>query len=1241
MNYKKIKNKTYLEIGGLIKYSLALIVLSLISLGAYAENKLFDLSVDYETNPRVIENPKPVFSWKLASGAQKKFSIKVLTEKGVPVWSSGVLDTDMSVGVDYAGAPLMPKTKYLWHVAVWDDSGSELDASAWFETGFMGKQDKVFPGSKWIGGDPSDLPFWSNYLTVFKLNFDIRLDQKNKTERARFLFGGNDPRLLDRNFNLMGVSSENNEAYIALELNIKKLLTSQGTAELNIYRAGYINNEDARAPLVSLKIPESIINPSNLYKTHRFYLESVFGLINIYIDGQDNEHRITLSADQQMSYIPQGLNLNPMAFGGALKPSGGPGDYVAYPALASIGFSVAKGQAAYFSNIEVRNYRKPSNILFAAGKPFGNSGASVYPEIFVGSTNDDELNRAANGAYYVNAKYKSVKVLADPSRLSTPMLRTEFSLASKKIISAKIYATARGIYELYVNGARVGESYFAPGLAQYNKHQPYQSYDVTSLLKAGRANALGVWMSEGWWSGNITYTGTNWNYFGDRQSFLGKLIVTYADGTEQSINTDPGSWKVFLGGPIRYGSLFQGEIYDARLEKRVGNWSQPDFDAKDWKMATEVPLEGSAYFDKKYEGYINREQIYDYDNADLTGQLGESPGVVDRLVAKSVRKIDSGVYIYDMGQNMVGFPQISLKKSTVGQRITLRYAEMLYPELPKYKGLSGKLMTENFRAAMVQDVFFAKGGAAVIHPRFTFHGYRYLEVSGIDKPLPLAAVQGLVISSVKSLDADYETSNPLVNKLWKNITWSMRGNFLSIPTDTPARNERMGWSGDLNMFARTAGLISNLDPFLRRHMLALKDIQAVNGRFPDVAPLGGGFGGILWGSLGVTIPWELYLQYGDLATLKENYPAMKHYADYLWGRIDPASNILLDGPLGDWLSPENNKNDNTLLWESYHLHVLDVLSKSAGLLGKLDDMALFKQHYAQRKEFFNRTYFDQATGRSINSGMIAGFIVDPAKAGKVDKDIKGKFVDSQASYAIPIMMGVLTKEVAANAMNNLAETVLRHNADDQGVIRPTCSLMTGFIGTASLMPALSKANRPDVAYCLLQQESYPSWLYSVVNGSTTIWERLNSYTSDDGFGQNNSMNSFNHYSFGAVGAWMIGDSLGIKIDENSPAFKHIIFKPQPDPSGRMTWARGYINSMYGHIKSEWKIEGDTIVYSFSVPANTTASFYVHAENPGGLKAIDDDGRSLQITGFNNGLANYELKPGNYRVYSSRAGIGMH
>jgi alpha-L-rhamnosidase len=1185
--------------------------------------------VEYSEKPLGVDAAAPRFSWKMSAPEdvrgyfQTAYRILVTDPGGGVMWDSEKTESDISLGIQYAGMPLEAATRYDWTVTVWDQTGVPASESSWFETGLMADDDAsdAWEGARWIGGGGEDLVLFSHYLSVFKLQYTLQLDNASGSSRAGFVYGANDARLMDRDKNIFNIESGEDESFIRIDLDTRPMDEAGGNpAELRIYRAGYHLDDDPKIPLKRIEISSDIINLKNRYDSHTVCVESVFGTTRIYLDGTDEAHEITRGEGLSMGpFSTPGINLNPVGSGG---------DYISFPMLADIGFAVPAGQAARFSNIRVRHYRSPSNVLFEAGTAASEEQGDGDVFMAAAHNGDVAVSREEAG-YMVDGGRSGALVTADPSRNAMPMLRTQFDLGEKKIENARLYVTARGIYEVYINGSRVGEDWFNPGLTQYNVTHMYQTYDVTDLLQTGGENVLGAQLGEGWWSGNITFTGGNWNYFGDRQSLLAKLVVSYDDGTRAVVTTGEDGWKYFEDGPVRYGSFFQGEVYDATREAAVAGWCEPGFDDAAWKPAVLVPLEGTAYTGTS-TGMDGVASDFNYDRFSLVGQVGENARVVETLTAKSMEAVRPGIYVYDMGQNMVGVPRIQIDGSP-GQQVTLRYAETLYPDLPEYGENIGMVMLENIRAALAQDIHILKGGAEVLQPRFTFHGYRYLEITGVDTPPAPEAVQGLVVSSVEGLTADYDSSNPKVNQLWENIVWSMRGNFLSIPTDCPQRNERMGWSGDLSVFSRSATYLSDVEQFLTRHMTAMRDVQRSDGRFTDVAPLGGGFGGILWGSAGVTVAWEAYQQYGDLQLLRDHYAAMKQYVDYLETSIDPETGVMSEGPLGDWLSPEGDKNDSPLLWCAYYVYDLDILAQVAEILGEAEDAETFRRQYRLRKEHFNDTFVDPETGRTITSDFVsAGFGPLPEDTGETG----GKMVDTQTSYAVPLALGVFSEENVPAAARHLADACGRENKDDDGAARPPYSLMTGFIGTAWISRALSENGYPDIAYRLLQQETYPSWLYPVDQGATTIWERLNSYTVEAGFGGNNSMNSFNHYSFGAVGQWLMANSLGIARDEESPGFKHFILKPEPDPTGEMTFAEGRYDSVYGRIQSGWTLGGGMLTYTAVVPANTIATLYL----PGAAGDITEgdfpagDARGVTFIKEAAGRSIYRLASGTYRFH---------
>lgn len=1189
----------------------------------FGQVRLDNLQVEYQTTPLGMDILAPRFSWQMAEALGKRgqyqtaYQIKVTDEHNKPVWDSGKVQSDVSLGIGYQGEKLQPTTRYSLEVSAWDQDQKKAVTTSWFETGLLNPDPamSVWDGAKWIGGTDEDVVLHSHYLSVYKMEYTLQLDQASKSTRAAFVFGGNDTRLMDRNKNIQGVEVGKDQSYIAFELDLRDMEKNKdGQAKFHVYRVGYAPEDTSEKPFKSFNVPIALLNQQNKYDKQTFFVECNFGVFDVYLGTPKKEHKIVFTdTPSPSSFANNGLNLNPVGNGN---------NYISFPMVADIGFKMEPSQKAIFSDVKIKNYRTPSNVLFQE-----NVTTNTYDGIFKNFQSSGVLS-VKEGSYQLNGNKSGVVILADPSKNAAPMLRTEFATQGKKIQKARLYITSRGIYEAYLNGKRIGQDYFNPGLTQYNKTHMYQTYDVTEMLQENGKNAFGVWLGEGWWSGNITYSGENWNYFGDRQSLLSKLVITYDDKTEQIITSNDREWKIFTEGPIRYGSFFQGEVYDARKEHFIENWSSVGFDGAQWKNAVEVPLMGNSVMGS-YLNAQGRPVEMDYGQQQIIGQMGGNAKVVMELTAQSMEEVRPGVYVYDMGQNMVGVPKISLPNGKSGDTITLRYAEVKYPDLPEYGENVGMVMLENIRAALTQDQYIRKGGNETIQPRFTFHGYRFLEITGIDKPLPLADVKGLVISSIDQLSSSYSTSNDLVNKLWENITWSFRGNFLSIPTDTPARNERMGWSGDINVFSKAATYLGNVEPFLNRHLLAMRNIQFDNGRFTDVAPVGGGFGGTLWGSAGMVIPWELYQQYGDLAVLQEHYGAMKKYMAFLASKENDKG-ILDEGPLGDWLSPENAKNDNTALWNAYQVYDLDILAKTASILGKEQEAQDFRKQYEQRKSFFNSTYVDAESHKTLHTGHEGVNFGPPIPEDQKPKP--GDEVDSQASYAIPLALNVFDENHKPFAKQYLADAVARKNTDDSGVLRPEYALMTGFIGTASLNEALSQNGLDAHAYRLLQQTSYPSWLYSVVNGATTIWERLNSYTVEDGFGGNNSMNSFNHYSFGAVAAWMYNYSLGIQRDPESPGFKHFILKPTPDPDGTMSWAKGFYDSMYGRIVSEWELKNDHWIFTTEIPANTTATVYLKANSQNDITVSDKKGnqvKDLTILPKKDGYMVLELKSGSY------------
>ena len=1139
------------------------------------------MTVNGLENCASVDSQHPVFGWQIDGERmiQRSWRVTVLDKEEI-LWDSGTVQSSRMYGITYEGKPLASEQAYTWKVIIEDENGCSEEGVSSFETAFFDHSMKAWDGAEWIG--TNHLSLNTSALTVFKMNCTLALNQN--VQRAGFMFGGDDERLMDENRNLYGMHNSAGESWCALMLDVSGMEKGE-CAKLLVYRKNY-TPDDTDAPLVSCDISPEIINAGNRFDEHTLYMECEFGQLELYVDGEDGEHSLLPPVSDNMLFnMNRRINVNPMGRGG---------DYICYPDLGRIGFIQDGEGNADFRQLQVRNYRKPCNVLYS-GKP--------------------EVNQ-----------------LTDVSHGANVMLASSVSL-KKNVRKARVYATARGVYELYINGRKVSEDMLAPGLLQYDRHHYYQVYDVTDQLCTGK-NGIGAVLAEGWFSGAISFSGSNWNYFGDRSSLLLKMSVEYDDGSREVFTTDHRKWKKYEDGPVRYASIFQGEERDMRLEDILNDFTKPDYDLENWENAEVIACDEtvSCVHEDTVTFTGSVEQGLDYERMQLYAQPDRSVRAVEKLTAVSVTEPRKGVFIYDMGQNMAGVEEI-LIDGREGQKIRMRFAEILYPELPEYKGYENTMMLENIRAARAEDIFVLREGKQILSPSFTYHGYRYVEITGIDEALPVENVRGLSISSLQEITADFKCSDPLINRLYQNIAWSFRDNYISIPSDCPQRNERMGWSGDLSVFSRTAVSMSMSAPFLHRHLQSMRDTQ-VNGRFADISPLGGGFGGTLWGSAGMTVPYEMYRQYGDVQIFEEHYDAMKSYMEFLKSTKNEQG-IVTDGPLGDWLSPENTMNESAYLWQCYYIFDLSIMAEAAEVLGRTEDAEVYRAEREQAKKDFIRIYIDQETGMSLfSSEEQAVGLNSPFEFGVKERiperTASGRYImDTQTSYAVPLALGVLDGDAAVKAAEYLDRACRRKNTDDLNETHEPYALMTGFIGTAWILQALSEYGYDETAWRMLKEKRYPSWLYPVWNGATTIWERLNSYTREKGFGGNNSMNSFNHYSFGAVGTWMRAYAGGVRRGSEPGTFR---IAPVPDLDGEVTWTEVSVKTVSGTYQVRWHRNGEKWEYVLDLPAGRMTSCTL----PAGCSAGELASRCLNTEGFINvreegDKVSFDAYPGHYEI----------
>ena len=831
--------------------------------------------------------------------------------------------------------------------------------------------------------------------------------------------------------------------------------------------------------------------------------------------------------------------------------------------LFGIGYRQPQGFDAVFSNIKLLNYKWDNLVL--------NSDPKTY-----------------------NAKGDNKAVLWMPgSDVNAPIMRKNVNVG-KEVKRARLYATARGAYWFYINGQRVGDGYLNPGWTDFRHRIMYNTYDVTQMLRQGN-NALGIELGHGWFCDDFGWAGAMWgDQYGYKPSALAMIKVEYTDGTNETFVTD-NTWKVYNGGPLYVNNLYHGVIYDARRE--VDGWKEPGFNDAAWEKVAILPPPPAS---TEIQGYVGLE---------IKNNI--------TLTAKKMTRIGNR-FIYDMGQNFAGVPRLKNMKGRKGQTITIHFAEMLYPEtVPEnprapltrehYERNKGQMYMDNYRSAISTDYYTFRGApeGETFEPPFTQHGYRYVSIDGLDEPLPLEDVEGIVLESVGEQISRYETSNADINQLFNNIVWGQRGNFLAVPTDCPQRDERLGWTGDANVFCRTSTYNMMTGPFFNRWFYTLRDQKSdngdVGGYYPSLggtkegAPRSGFERGCGWSDVTITVPWEMYQQYGDLGFVERHYGAMKDYMKFLESQ---AKDYIYPDAFywGDWLAPV--PTNISMLSTAYFGYDARLMREMAKALGKTDDAVYYDKLYRNISRAFCNYFFDSE-----------GYTIEGNHEGTPR-------MDTQTSYLLPLAFLELPEDLQQKAVKHLLEAIERSNYH----------LQTGFLGTPLLCNVLSNFGHNDIAYRLYTQTEYPSWLFPVKQGATTMWERWNSYTIKEGFGEV-SMNSFNHYAYGAIEEWIMSHNLGIQRDENRPGYKHILMQPKIDDT--FSFVKGGFRSVYGDIASAWEIKPSGTEIEFTIPANTTATFTLPVSSMDNLK-LKKGKKGVSSKSFDDGKAVYELKSGTYK-----------
>lgn len=758
-----------------------------------------------------------------------------------------------------------------------------------------------------------------------------------------------------------------------------------------------------------------------------------------------------------------------------------------------------------------------------------------------------------------------VKGKPAPSGPPAPYFRKEFRV-NKPVKSAVLSISARGMVVPRLNGKPVSDDVFAPEYTDYAKRIQYRTYDVARLLKRG-GNTLGAVVGDGWYTGYIGIIMIR-DFYGPRTGLLADLRIQYTDGTRDVIATD-AAWRC-AEGPIISSDMLLGENYDARRD--MPGWDRPGFDDSGWKNS----------------------EVLEPTDAVLTAQPSQPVRIVDSLKPVAVTEPKPGVFVFDMGQNFAGWARLTVK-GPAGTMVTLRFAEMVNPD--------GTIYTENLRNARSTDTYTLRGdGVEIWEPSFTFHGFRYVEVTGFPGTPTAKNITGRVITSTTPPAGSFTCSNPMVNRLWSNIRWSQLANFISIPTDCPQRDERQGWMGDAQIFFRTAAYNADVSAFFTKWMRDVNDEQSPEGAFRDTSPfVGHGLGGDgapAWGDAGVIVPWAFHTVYGDTLMLRSCWPFMEKWMSYL-ERLNP--DFVRKNPkhsYGDWLSI-NADTPKDLLATAYWADDARMMSRIAEILGIDDARARYDALFGSIRDAFRREF--------VTGGA----------------HIKG---ETQTGYLLALAMNLLPESSRADAAALLVKNIERNG----------WRLSTGFLGVRYLCPILTEKGYPDVAYRLLLQEEFPSWGYSIRHGATSIWERWNGWTAEKGF-FDPGMNSFNHYSLGSVGEWLYESVAGIGSDPDHPGYEHIVIRPVIGPG--LTHARADYRSIRGHIASGWGKNGNNLTLRVVIPANTTATIYVPSLEG---SAVLESGKpaekapGLAFVKNENGYAVFEAGSGSYTFTSTVA-----
>lgn len=1125
---------------------------------------VYDVKVNDLVSPIGIDTKTPAFSWKMASdnlGAkQTAYLVTVTDENEAEVWNTGWVESDKSQGIVYGGSDLKSSTKYTVSVAIKDETGTATPTVyTTFETALL--EDDAFSDTKWISyQNTADESADATGLTAFTVDFDFKINSVSQG----FAIG----------------MSDDLQNYILFQVN------AQNRADKTIILRPHarVNGKWTVLPGDANKV---ILNDAMGYDC-----TNVFGnLIH---------ERIVVNGKEAKLYF--GPDENNLTYAGTYTHN-------KIITLGKIGFRHNLKnplESTSYDNIVVKN--QTGYVIYS--EDFS-SGVSNFEGTINESVVDDMLLVGSDNETYTEGVIvlKSFGTYNSSEDTNSPAFRKEITVASG-LKSAKLYTSGLGIYESYINGKRVG-NLLDDGTLSYDELKPgytgknrrlYNTYDVTHLLSAGTANVLSSVVTKGWWSADDSLLKQ-----GEETAYFAKLILTYNDGTTTVINTGT-DWKTALVAPVQNDTtIYNGEHYDATVDL---GWMYVGYNDSAWSTPKEnteftgtPTAQAGAFVKVRKDLERNPQKIVVYEGAEdaFTGYYGRIKTVATYNDGDDIVLNPGQTLLVDFGQNFAGFESFEIT-SERGTTINVDHGEILNDGNGAFSrgndGPEGSIYEANYRTAKSDTTYVTAGGNnESYNPSFSFYGFRYLEIT-VSKTTTFHKIRGNVLTSVLEDTADITTSDADVNQLISNIRWSMYSNYLSVATDCPQRDERLGWLGDTQVFAKTGLFLGDNKAFLKKYLIDIRDGQVTDpssefyGAYPAIAPCSdnlGTYGAFGWADCGIILPYYIYMMSGDTSVITEMWSSMRLYMDeFLSDRTyGGASNF------GDWLSYETSTaTGNNMLGTCFVALDARMMTEMATAIGDSDAAEHYKKVYEEKKTLYNNTF--------VNA----------------DGTLK-ESTQAVCLYALYTDMVDNTEPVVDQLITNIEQ----HGN----------KLQTGFLGTAIIMPTLTKIGRTDIGYKLLLQHENPSWLYSVDQGATTVWERWNSYTVSDGFGSV-SMNSFNHYSYGSVLGWMFSDMAGIDYDTALPGFKNIILSPEFDPS--LPTVKASFDSPYGKIVSNMKYESGIWNYNAIVPANATATVILPIEK---IETLKVNGKSADaVTVEKDGILFVEFKEGK-AVFSAVAG----